>query len=282
MFISIIGIILGLGMVYVMFLFFYQRRLIYFPRDYEPSELMAVPQNSIELTFQTSSGHQTAFYIHPERKDPKAPPDRLWVLFPGNASLALDWLELIESIPDRDAGFLLIDYPGYGKCQGKPSAKSIIESSESAFKALCEFLGTEVTRLETNLNVLGASLGTATGLAFAVRHPVRRIILVAPFTSLLDMARLSVGSPLCHLLIDRFDNRARLAELAQRPYPPEVHIFHGDADNITPLRMGQELAQLFPSMVTFHLVQGADHYSIFDMAKEQIIEVMTAPYINGG
>jgi molybdopterin synthase catalytic subunit len=39
-------------------------------------------------------------------------------------------------------------------------------------------------------------------------------VLVAPFTSLVEAARTRVGWPLCHLVLDRFDNRARLDALA--------------------------------------------------------------------
>ncbi|MBA3963805.1 MAG: hypothetical protein H0X40_18155 [Chthoniobacterales bacterium] len=42
-------------------------------------------------------------------------PARVWVLFCGNGSLALDWLPLARRDQNTGDAFLLIDYPGYGK-----------------------------------------------------------------------------------------------------------------------------------------------------------------------
>ena len=133
---------------------------------------------------------------------------------------------------------MLIDYPGYGACQGSPSPKAIEDSAEGAFRALAQSLKVEPGAIESNLDLICQSIGCATGLNFAVHHPVRRIILLAPFTSLRDMARRMVGWPLCWLLHHNFDNRARLRELAARAQPPQVTILHGDADMTVPTSMG--------------------------------------------
>jgi pimeloyl-ACP methyl ester carboxylesterase len=200
----------------------------------------------------------------------------------GNASLGLDWLDLLDSYTRQadttssaaQTGFLLVDYPGYGLCQGKPSRQSIRESSEGAFQALAQELKLEPERLEQDLNVLGLSIGTAAGLEFASRHPIQHIILLAPFTSLLDIARRSVGSPLCYLLYDRFDNEQRIRELTRRATAPRIDIFHGSADTLVPPRMGQALAQLSPEHARFHPVEGADHNMILFAAEERVVELM--------
>jgi hypothetical protein len=45
-------------------------------------------------------------------------PARLWVAFCGNGSLALDWTTILAGYPNANDAFLLVDYPGYGKCTG--------------------------------------------------------------------------------------------------------------------------------------------------------------------
>ncbi|MCX7766272.1 MAG: alpha/beta hydrolase [Candidatus Sumerlaeia bacterium] len=266
--------ILGFSFIYSSYLFLTQRRMIYYRSSYSEHYLSKLPDGIIELTYRISCGDQTVFYL-PPRVNPRQKPESLWVLFNGRAALALDWLELIRDFPDENAGFLLIEYPGYGKCKGKPSAKRILESSEAGLQRLAEFIQTDITELEKHLNLLGYSLGTGTSLQFAVRHPIERIILIAPFTSLVDMARLAVGSPLCQMLIDRYDNRARLRELVKRSDPPVVHIFHGDADDTVPFSMGQELAKLHAKQIIFHHIPGANHINIIKFARKQILEVMT-------
>lgn len=256
-------------------LFFFQRRLIYFPRHYGPEYTALMPQCE-RLEFTTSSGKQVTFYLPPKDKS-LTTPEKLWVLFPGNASLGLDWLDLLNEICDERAGYLLIDYPGYGASEGAPTMPAIGETSDAALVALATHLKTEPAVLEKDLNVLGLSIGTATGLQFAVRHPVRRVVLLAPFTTMLAMARRSVGWPLNLLLQDRFDNRARLDELAARSPRPEVHIIHGTSDSLVPFAMGKELAERHPDMVKLHAIAGATHellYSGNDDAYRELIRTL--------
>ena len=256
------------------FLFFYQRKMIYFPRRYEPSYKMGLPPNTVELGYHTLSGNQVSFYI-PPRADPDEKLKTLWVFFGGNGSLALDWLLYLDQFPDKASAALLVEYPGYGLCEGRPTYDSIKENSEAAFQALARHLKKEPLELEKDLNVLGHSLGAATGLEFAARHPVKRIILLAPFTSMKDMARRTVGWPLCLLLRDPFDNTIVLDQLVTRAEPPQIHIFHGDADEVAPFRMGKSLAQRHPDKIAFHPYKGVDHNSIIDAAAKEIYNIMT-------
>jgi pimeloyl-ACP methyl ester carboxylesterase len=272
-------VIVGVGfpLVFATILFFLQRRIIYFPSKYELGEKrMLIGKMAQPVPYRTAAGDQTAFYVaaHPGKR-----PARLWVLFAGNASRALDWLDfldpLLSSPTGPETGFLLIDYPGYGLCEGRPTRAAIDQSSEAAFAALARRWGGDAQALEGDLNILAHSLGTAAGLQFAAHHPVRRVVLAAPFTSLEAMARQTVGRPLCWLLLDRFDNRARLGELARRTPRPAVTIFHGDADEIIPVAQGRELARDYAGWVVYHEIKNGDHNGVIDLAQHQIIQAMT-------
>lgn len=254
------------------FLYLYQRKMIYFPQRYPPG-LVVEGSGLVDIAYETAQGIQHAYYVAP-RENPGELPGRLWMMFGGNASLALQWTGFVSSVPDSRAGFLLFEYPGYGECAGKPTRASIAESSEAAFQALAAHLNVEAEALEKDLNVMGYSIGAATALEFAANHPVRRVVLLAPFTSLLDMAQRQVGWPLKHLAIDRFDNRARLDELAARDKPPVVLIVHGRADNIVPFRMGEELAARHPAMTALHPVTGDGHNDLLDSAAARLHEFM--------
>lgn len=269
----IVTIIIGFFLLMSCMAFAFQQKMIYFPRRYDPSYARGLPRGTVELNYRTSQGAQTAFYIPPMDGSDK-PPGRLWAVFSGNASVALDWLDTVEAARGARAGYLLMDYPGYGKCEGAARRGTIRESSEAAFRALADHLHCPLTALETGLNILGFSIGSATGLDFAAGHPVKQVVLLAPFTSLLDMARLSVGWPLCNLLRDRYDNRARLAGLASRADPPAVLILHGTADDIVPFRMSKELSGRHPTMITLRPVAGADHNTLMTAAEKQIADLL--------
>jgi hypothetical protein len=41
----------------------------------------------------------------------------------------------------NQTAFLLVDYPGYGICQGKPNPRTILENAEGALQTLLEWMG---------------------------------------------------------------------------------------------------------------------------------------------
>lgn len=247
----------------------FQNKLIYHPRHYTVAAAARNPA-LIPLSCGTSQGRQQSYYLPPRTQ----PLRRLWVLFPGNASLALDWLYFLDPPPDPRDGYLLIEYPGYGDCQGFASPESIQESAEAAFASLADLLHTKPAALDENVNLLCLSIGCGAGLNFAIHHPVDHIVLLAPFTCLRDMARRIVGWPLCWLLLHNFDNRARLAELAARPHPPRVTILHGEEDRTVPVSMGLQLASAYPAMITFHAVPGAGHNTLLVESASDISALM--------
>ena len=260
--------LLFIGGCLAIFLLLYQGRMIYFPRPYESHDRVATDERLSEIDFKTAQGTQRAFYM--ASRDGSTPPTALWVVFSGNATCALDWRFFAEDYPDDGAGFLLLDYPGYGDSKGTPSPRSILDASNGALSALAAHLSTDVPTLESRLHTLGHSLGAAASLQFAVQHPVRRVVIVSPFTSLKDMAGRVVGWPLKHVLIHNFDNRKRLDELAARPEPPSVVVIHGAIDEIIPVQMGRELGSRHPSITKYVEIPGGDHNGILGIHEKSI------------
>lgn len=161
----------------VSFFYFRQHSMLYHPRPYDAGYATALPRDGVELNFTTLAGKQTAFYL--PRDTARQLPRRIWVAFCGNGSLALDWVQLVEQ--DRHPGdaFLLIDYPGCGKSQGYATIETTRAVADKALDALTIHLGVRKDQLESRLNVIGHSWGTAVGLDFATRHAVQRVVLIA-------------------------------------------------------------------------------------------------------
>lgn len=269
-----IGALLLAGLLIpVLFLFLTQRSQIYFPRRYDPGTLSGLSSNVRPIAFSISQGAQTAYYV-PPAADSSSEPEHLWIFFGGNAMLARNWLQWIDSLDAATSGFLLVDYPGYGDCAGKPTRDSINHSAGEAFAALADSINVDPAALARRTSVLGQSLGCAAALEFATRHPVQRLVLLSPFTSLMDMARRQLGWPLCNLLLDRFDNRARLHELSLREDRPAVIIFHGGADTIVPVQMSRELASLHEGWIVYHEVPGYDHDLLYGEAEQEVLQVI--------
>ena len=129
------------------------------------------------ISYQTPEGSQTAFYQPPSEGNP---PQAIWILFGGNAALALDWMWLVELSARSDLGFLLFDYPGFGECEGSASPESILASSKAAWEHWQELYANQQT---PQIGILGHSLGAAAALQLAETISVERVILLSPFTS---------------------------------------------------------------------------------------------------
>ncbi|MFN0077621.1 MAG: alpha/beta fold hydrolase [Prosthecobacter sp.] len=256
----------------VIFLLGCQSKLIYYPNPYRAEhETMLRDAKGARVRFTTSQGAQTAFYIPPRVTTPGLP-QTIWLCFCGNGSLALDWLHFTDDWDDHFA-YLLVDYPSYGDCAGKPTPGRIRESGKAAFAALAQHLGSTQQELQPRTAVLGHSLGCAAALMAADDLNLRRGVLVSPFTSMTDMGRIVLGWPLCYLNLHRFDNRQTLRHVTSRPSARFV-IFHGAEDEVIPVRMGRELAAVQPRVVTFHEVPGAHHNDILSLMMDRIGRAM--------
>ena len=253
-------------------LYFRQHSMVYHPRPYDESYAYSFPANGVEINYMVAGAKYVAYYIPGKPKSPK----RLWLAFCGNGSLALDWTSILSNYPWNGDAFLLIDYPGYGKNGGYATIASTRASADAALKALAERVDTDEDHLQ--LCAIGHSLGAAVALDFATHHCVQRIVLVAPFTTLREEAATMVGRWVARLLIESYDNRANLGELARQDPMPKVAIFHGTKDDVIPVRMGRELARQFP-FVKFFAVKNADHVSVLNHAHDKIINWMNAEHV---
>jgi uncharacterized protein len=227
-----------------------QRRFIYFPRRYSSLDLKEARTAGVqEIRFRTSQGNQTAFFWRKEQSE--TAPHALWLLFAGNGSVALDWLPLIVDSHEPRTGFLLIDYPGYGNCQGKPGPQT-----RWRFGAL---------------RALGHSLGGAAALQFAAKHTVHKIVVISTFTTMDAMVRATIGITLGPFLQHPFDNVRSLEAILSLNPVPEICIFHGEADGLVPVRMGRALAQLDPNRIKFVSIPEADHNELIEEALRTVL-----------
>jgi uncharacterized protein len=257
--------------LFIALIYFKQHSMVYHPRPYDTSYAQVLPPNGQEISYTLPFGRQTAFYIPPRNSGRS--PVRLWIAFCGNGSLALDWTAILAGNPNSHDAFLLVDYPGYGKCQGYATIASMRLSSDAALKTLTKRLALSEEEMESRLCTIGHSLGSAVAIDFGARHHVQRVLAIAPFTTLREEAARIITSPLSHLLIESYDNRAGIAEIRKRNPEAKIAIFHGTKDEVIPVRMGRELAQKFP-FIDFFPVEGATHVSVLSEAHDKIIHWM--------
>ena len=257
-------------LVALLSLLVFQKKFIYFPQKSSPEVIASfLNLGGQRLDYETSQGHQTA-WLKPAASGEI--PEHFWIVCAGNASqaLSLQWLQK-ESHLTKDA-FLLVDYPGYGVSQGQPTPTTIRENLEKVVPLAAKATGFPLSEIQERGISFGHSLGSAATLLGAEVFGIRRAILLAPFTSTMEMTLVVVNLPLGWLVTHRFDNRARLAELKKRG--GHVWIFHGENDLIIPASMGKTLARELGKSATYHEIPGGGHNDLFDKGGDNIFQAM--------
>lgn len=249
--------------------------LIYMPRGYsDPKYLQLLDDPSVmKISYFLKNDEQTAFYIGPDKH-----PQKLWLLFGGINSLALDWHQWFVKAAGEDAAFLFVDYPGYGLNQGVPSANLISEASVAAFGALKEFLQLPNEYQQPEVNILGHSLGSGVAVHFASRIKVKKLLLVAPFTNLNELVVYRYGSFLGTLINtiypEQYHNIKDLTSIAKQHLPPQIIIIHGAEDQVIPAAMSRRMVQMFPDIITYHEIPLTGHRNMFADNLDLILEHM--------
>jgi uncharacterized protein len=149
------------------------------------------------------------------------------------------------------AGVLLFDYPGYGRCGGKPTEPGCHEAGEAAYRWLTETADVPANRIV----LFGESLGGGVAVELATRHDHRALVLVYTFTSLPAAAKYHYPwLPVFTFMRCRFDNLAKIGR-CHRP----VLIAHGTNDRVVPFSQGEALYAAANEPKEFLRLEGAGH-----------------------
>jgi hypothetical protein len=188
-----------------------------------------------------------------------------WVLAPqaslvtlylhGNAGNATHRFLQIREITAAGSSVLMLDYRGYGKSEGSPSEHGLYSDADAAYLYL-------LTRGYSDRHIVlqGESLGTAIAVDLASRKECAAVVLEAAFTSGRDVANmvLPVIGP---LLFRGFDTKSKIAKIRA-----PLLFFHGNRDEIIPLRLGRSLFEAAPEPKSFVEVPGAGHNDLVERA----------------
>ncbi len=190
------------------------------------------------------------------------------VYFHGNGETLADIAGLVEEFAARRVGVLAIEYPGYGVARAAATTEEhMYADAERALAHLHRELGIPAGRIV----LVGHSLGTGVAAEMALRGHAARMVLLAPYTSMLDMAKTVTWIlPVRLLLRDRYDTLAKAPRLDL-----PVLIVHGTEDHVVPTRMGQELAARLPR-AKLELVRGAGHNDLFDFPGRDLVGEIVA------
>eukprot|EP00747_Dinoflagellata_sp_TGD_P211904 gnl/TRDRNA2_/TRDRNA2_85072_c0_seq1.p1 gnl/TRDRNA2_/TRDRNA2_85072_c0~~gnl/TRDRNA2_/TRDRNA2_85072_c0_seq1.p1 ORF type:complete len:411 (-),score=54.14 gnl/TRDRNA2_/TRDRNA2_85072_c0_seq1:74-1189(-) len=132
---------------------------------------------------------------------------------------------------------LIVEYPGYGISPGKCSEDALMQVADVAYRFVSDVLRWPAE----DIIVMGRSLGAALATSVASSQTCHGLILVAPFTSLVEAVGNYIGKLAPMLIGDTFANSRHIRKV-QVP----TLIVHGLDDRLVPCSQGQELHDLCP------------------------------------
>lgn len=258
--ITIFGYALLIYVSFVGGLFLAQRDMIYFPGYDKPVIASSGIIGMNEVTVTTDDGlNLFGWYKEPSQLEK---PTIVW--FHGNAS-NVGWTST-RAIPfiKQGYGVLLVEYRGYASNPGHPSESGLYQDGRAFIKFL---LHKNVP--QSSIVLYGESIGSGVAVQMATEYPsMRALVLEAPFTSALDMAKARYPfMPVDMMLKDRYDNLAKIKDIKM----PLV-LAHGDKDKIIPYNFGQALYDAAPEPKSMITIQGGGHNDLsdFDVADKII------------
>jgi fermentation-respiration switch protein FrsA (DUF1100 family) len=173
----------------------------------------------------------------------------------GNAGNLTHRILPIREITAAGSSILMLDYRGYGKSGGSPSERGLYADADGAYLYLLD-----QGYSAQHIVLQGESLGTAVAVDLASRKECAGVVLEAAFTSGGDVA-ITVLPIIGHLVFRGFDTKSKIANV----HAPLL-FFHGDRDEIIPLRLGRSLFEAAPEPKSFIEIAGAGHNDLVETA----------------
>jgi uncharacterized protein len=225
-------------------LYMAQRSLLYVPDPVRrPPSSAGLPQTE-EVLLATPDGEQLVAWHTPPRAD-----QPIVLYLQGNGG-GLDLrAHRFARLAQDGIGVLALNYRGFGGSTGRPTEEGLIRDAEAAYAFV------RARYAPDRIVLWGESLGTGLAVVMAAKHPVARVVLESPYTSVADVAAsIYFLVPVRWLLKDQFRADVRVAEVMA-----PVLVVHGGNDVTIPIAFGQRLYSLIRAPKQFLTLPQAGH-----------------------
>jgi uncharacterized protein len=213
----------------VVLLYTFQRSLLYHPQR-RPIAPAAVGFPEAEtVILETSDGERIiAWHVSPRSGHP------LVIYFHGNAETIANRVDRHRALIATGAGLLAVSYRGYMGSTGTPTEVGLLHDADAAYRFAASRNPAE------RIVLWGHSLGSGVAVALAATRPVGKLVLEAPFTSTVDVARRMFPLvPVRRLMHDQFRSDERIGAVTT-----SILILHGARDLVVPIALGERLYRL--------------------------------------
>ncbi len=233
-------------------MFLLQRSLQYFPTHRDPATEALGLTGVARKMLATPDGETLVLWY--------APPagDRPVILFlHGNGGEIADRTDRFAFYQARGFGVAFLSWRGYGGSTGKPSETGLLIDAKTAY----DYLRAQGVAAD-HIVLVGESLGTGPAVQTAARNPVGALILEAPYSAAVDIARAQYPwLPVGLLMRDQYRSRDHIADVRA-----PILILHGEGDQVIPFASGKYLFTLASEPKTFFSLGPAGHEALGDPA----------------
>ena len=245
--ISAILIYLFFGLI----LFLLQRKIL-FNTSGIPKKPKEYGLNNVEeIMINTKDGQNLlSWYSRPLNNNP------ILVYFHGNSFDIGERAYRIKRYIDRGWGVLLLSWRGYSGNLGKPTEKNLYLDAEAAIDWVKNKLNCDYK----DIIIYGESLGSGVAVEFGTRYKFKSIILEAPFTSIIDIAKKRYFIyPVKQLIFDSFDNYSKIDKVKS-----PILIISGKKDEIVPHLHSKKLYSKANYPKEYLFIDEAIHNNLYD------------------
>ena len=221
-------IVVSVGYAGGLALLFFKQRSVLFPI---PATARTAPDaagfpQAEEHVLTTADGEKVIVWHVP------AKPGRPVILyFHGNGDFLAGFFGRFRELIADGIGIVALSYRGYAGSSGQPSEQGLLQDAAAAYAFTTARYGAD------RIVVWGFSLGTGVAVALAAEQPVGKLILEAPYTSLVDVAASAFPVfPVRLAMKDPFHSDRRIARVKA-----PMLIMHGARDATIPIVFGERL-----------------------------------------
>ena len=238
--------------------------VLFHPR---PEQSGQAPAGAIDYDIPVEEGVSVgARFFLANKEDPNI------LFFHGNGEIVEDYDPIGPLYNEQGLNFLAVDYRGYGRSSGTPTASAMIRDAHVVFKDVAQWLKDGGYR--GPMLVMGRSLGTACAIDLTVSfaEDIKGLIIESGFALTVPLLNtLGVDTQAMGITeADGFKNVQKIEQVSK----PTLQI-HGRYDQIIPV-MSAELLQVHGAARSkeFHMIPGADHNNILIQAGKYYFELI--------
>ncbi len=243
-------------------LYVFQRTLLYpAPQTSRTDPASVGFPEAQEVVLDTKDGEKVIIW-HVPPKDGKP----VVLFFHGNGEVLAWRVPRFRAITADGTGLVALSFRGYGGSSGRPSEEGLLNDGMAAY----EFAAAHYQ--SSRIVPWGYSLGSGVAVAVATARPVGKLILEAPYTSIVDVAASAFPwAPVRWLMRDRFHSDQRIVKL-----DVPLLIMHGEKDTVIPIQIGRRLFDLAPGRKRFVALPRGTHVNLDDQGAVSVARAFMA------